>query len=253
MSFTYFAHGVADLGKERLALEDCVRVEHLPQGGVVAIVCDGMGGAEGGAIAARTAMLSLVDAVRSQTAEATPAALRDALLDAHLAVVESARRSGIPGMGTTAVVAWCEGGSCFVGWVGDSRMYLWRGANLFIRTTDHSRVAELVAQGQIRPEEVANHPQAHVLAQALGGDHGVVPGVYEPIAVQRGDAILLCSDGLYDMLNDAEIGALLVGQSYGDAVHALVDEANRRGGNDNIGVAVIVVGERRIAGSRAGQ
>lgn len=248
MTFTYFAHAAADVGKERTALEDCVRVEHLPQGGVVAIVCDGMGGAEGGALAARTALLTLVDACRSQTSAASQAALRDALLAAHGSVLKAATEARIPGMGTTAVIAWCESDKCHVGWVGDSRMYHFRRGELNVRTSDHSKVQERVDRGELTPEQAAAHPDAHKLSQALGSAHGVVPSVWPPLDLEPGDLLLLCSDGLYDMLDEAQIGALLAeDRDYAQAVQALVDEANQRGGHDNIGVALIVVGQRRTA------
>jgi protein phosphatase len=245
VTFPYFAHAAAHVGKHRTTLEDYVRAEHLPQGGIAAIVCDGMGGADGGALAARTAAIAILDAVRAQTTAPTAAALKDALFRAHEAV--RAASAGTPGMGTTAAIAWCEGPSCFVGWVGDSRMYLFRGGSRLVRTTDHTKVMEMVARGELRPEQAVGHPQANVLSQALGQGN-VEPGVFEqPITLAASDVVLLCSDGLYEMIpTDEEIYALIEGRLYSDAVTSLIDEANRRGANDNVGVAIVVAGERRV-------
>lgn len=249
MTATHFAHAAAHVGMERTALEDFVRVEHLPQGGVAAIVCDGMGGAVGGALAARTAGLALLDAFRSHTTTPTPAVVHAALMAAHQAVGAAATSQNLAGMGTTAVVAWCEEGLCYVGWVGDSRMYLFRDGKRLARTTDHTRVAEMVARGELSPEQATHHPQASVLAQAIG-QRTIAPAVFEqPIRLAAGDVILLCSDGLYEMLpNDDDIYRLIEGRTYADAVTSLIDEANRRGAHDNIGVAIVICGARRVPG-----
>ena len=249
MTHMYFAHAAAHVGRERPLLEDYVRAEHLPQGGVATIVCDGMGGAEGGALAARTAALSLLDALRSQTTAPTSAAVHAALLGAHEAV--RAVAGGVAGMGTTAVLAWFEEQACHVGWVGDSRMYLFREGRLVVRTTDHTKVSDMVARGELRPEQAASHPQANVLSQELG-QRTVAPSVFEPIPLAAGDVVLLCSDGLYEMIpNDEELHRLIEGRPYEDAVTSLIDEANRRGGHDNIGVAIVVAGQRKIPGRGA--
>jgi len=242
----YFAHGAAHVGRERKELEDCVRVEHLPQGGVVGIVCDGMGGVGGGALAARTAMLALADTFRAQTTPAAPGTIQNALLAAHHAVSQAAHQARMPGMGTTAVIAWCEDQQCHVGWVGDSRMYCWRQGQLVARTTDHTVVAERVARGELTEEQAASDPRAHVLAQALGVGRGVAPQTFAPFRLATGDVILLCSDGLHDCISDAELWSFIAGKSYAEAVPALIDQANARGGHDNIGAALIVAGTARI-------
>ena len=154
-------------------------------------------------------------------------------------------------MGTTAVLAWFEEQACHVGWVGDSRMYLFREGRLVVRTTDHTKVSDMVARGELRPEQAASHPQANVLSQALG-QRTVAPSVFEPIPLAAGDVVLLCSDGLYEMIpNDEELHRLIEGRPYEDAVTSLIDEANRRGGHDNIGVAIVVAGQRKIPGRGA--
>jgi protein phosphatase len=119
---------------------------------------------------------------------------------------------------------------------------------VYVRTTDHTRVQEQVRRGELTPEQAAGHADAHVLSQALGGAGGVTPIAWKALALEAGDILLLCSDGLHDMLDDAAIGAVLAeDHGYADAAQALVDEANRRGGHDNIGVALVVVGQRRTS------
>ena len=118
---------------------------------------------------------------------------------------------------------------------------------------DHSRVAERIARGELTPEEGAAHPDAHKLSQALGVAPALAPSVFDPpMQLATGDVVLLCSDGLYDMVDETEMCALIEGRGYAEAVPALIEEANRRGGHDNIGVAIVVAGERRIKQSNGG-
>jgi hypothetical protein len=154
-------------------------------------------------------------------------------------------------MGTTGVIGWVLGGRCYVGWVGDSRLYQFRDGALIDRTRDHTRVAHMVAHGILKPEEARHHPDAHVLVQALGGGTGVQksfkPEVWtEPLELRAGDVLLLCSDGLYDFIEDAELYPLMEGRDYQDAVARLIHLANERGGADNITAILLVVGRPEV-------
>jgi protein phosphatase len=248
MSFRWFAHAIADPGRARESLEDTARVEHLPQGGLVAIVCDGVGGHAGGEIASEVAMLAILEVLRAETAGASPATVHRALNSAHEAVLVEAAQRNLQGMGTTAVIAWFEGSSCLIGWVGDSRAYVFRQNACLCKTIDHTRVAVRVGLGELTQEQADLDPDAHVLTQALGGAASPAPSVWQGIPLEAGDVVLLCSDGLHDVLDDAAIGAIVAGRAYSEAVPALIAAANEGGGPDNIGVAVVVVDRRQICG-----
>jgi hypothetical protein len=163
-------------------------------------------------------------------------AMYHALIQAHH---EVERVSDGGDMGTTAVVAWCTGDQCWWGWVGDSRLYHIREGVVLERSIDHTHVNEQVASGLVRPEDAADHPDAHVLSRALGaGGDAPTPTVYEePLEVLPGDVILLCSDGLHDLASDAEIATLADGTP-AEACAALLDVALKRGAHDNITLIV---------------
>ena len=119
------------------------------------------------------------------------------------------------------------------------------------RTRDHTRVAQMVSHGILTPEEARNHPDAHVLVQALGGSAGIQksfkPEVWtDALELRAGDVVLLCSDGLYDFIEDHELYPLMEGHDYQDAVSRLIRLANERGGADNITAILLVVGQPEV-------
>jgi hypothetical protein len=141
--------------------------------------------------------------------------------------------------------------------VGDSRLYQFRAGVPVDRTRDHTRVARMVDQGILTAEEARNHPDAHVLVQALGGSPGVQksfkPEVWtEPLELRSGDVVLLCSDGLYDLIEDRELYPLIEGRDYQDAVARLIQTANERGGPDNITVILLVAGQPEVPRKASG-
>lgn len=199
----------------------------------LAAVADGMGGHVGGEIASGLAIDAAIRADGDPVArvQAANAAVFDA----------SRRRPRLAGMGTTLTLASFSREGLSIGHIGDSRAYLLREGNLEQLTRDHSLVAEMVAAGELRPEEVPAHPFRSVITRALGMDETVdVDPVHREL--HPGDRILLCSDGLTTMLEDGQITALLDDRSGADAVAALIDGANRAGGFDNISVVVVDVG-----------
>jgi serine/threonine protein phosphatase Stp1 len=125
-------------------------------------------------------------------------------------------------------------------WAGDSRIYRWRAGRLQQLTTDHSRVQELVAAGLLRPEAAAGHPLSHIVTRAIGTgpvELGVVRGRLAP-----GDRFLLCSDGLTNMLTDAEIADEITASPPRAAAERLLDQVLARGAIDNVTVVVVAVG-----------
>ena len=247
MTLALHGHGRSDVGRQREGNEDSLRVLR-DESGTLLVVCDGMGGHEGGEIASDVAATTIVEVMRRQAALPLPAAIYSALVEANAAVVKAAQDKGHDGMGTTAVVVRAQGSQLHVGWVGDSRFYLFRAGAIVERSTDHTRVEAMIAEGLITRENAKRHPDAHILSMVLGGaasvQEGFRPEVWnEAIALQAGDVALLCSDGLYDLIADDELYPLMAGLDHKAAVERLIEVANERGGSDNVTVAILVAGE----------
>lgn len=251
MSMPLYVHGRSDVGRRREQNEDRFRIESFPDGSRLLVVCDGMGGHEAGEVASEVACQRLVEVISNSPPTDPPRAIYQAFLEANRAVLEASSTRGVEGMGTTGVLAWVTGTRCYVGWVGDSRLYHLRPGEPVDRSRDHTRVERMLSQGLLTPEEARNHPEAHVLVQALGGSPHVQksfkPEVWnEPLELQRGDVVLLCSDGLYDLIEDSELHPLIETLDYRTAVERLIDTANERGGTDNITVIILVAGQPDI-------
>ncbi len=207
-------------------------------------VCDGMGGHLAGELASEIAIETIPRAmVATQSAgQQTPnVLLTEALYAAHKAILDAARDDASRlGMGTTAVLIWVPppGDVVWVAHVGDSRAYWWHAGQLQQLTEDHTWYNQILRAG-ILPANSEDWPNRHVLSQALGASTMIAPEVGQ-VALQAGDFLLLCSDGLTDMLDDTEIAKQFSGTGTPETIsQALVDEANRLGGKDNITVIVI--------------
>lgn len=199
---------------------------------IIVAVADGMGGHVGGEIASRTA-------IETATSVGGAAAIR--VQAANLAVLDEAgQRPRLAGMGTTLTLAIISAdGSVELGHVGDSRAYLRRNGDLEMITEDHSYIAEMMAAGRLTPEEAEVHPYRSVVTRAIGLEPSVEVDTLE-IDLEAGDRLLLCSDGLTGMLDDATIEEILGRHADPeDAAAALVEAANEQGGEDNITVVVV--------------
>lgn len=225
-----------DVGLSRDHNEDAYLAD--PANGVW-MVADGMGGHDAGEVASRLACLAVQSAISAGRTVA------EALHDAHAAILRHAdvQQHG-RSMGATAVVVHLQGTHLDVAWVGDSRVYVFDGA-LRPVTRDHSYVGDLVDQGVIDADAARRHPHRHVVTQALGvaSPNGLQVGTWRG-TLASGDRILLCSDGLTEVLDDVEIEALLRERSHAlDGVTtALIAAALHGGGPDNVTVLVIEVG-----------
>lgn len=217
-------------------------------------VADGMGGMAAGEVASRMALSTLVslvldtpDWIFSHEEPQVEKILRRSarrFRDVNEALIEETRRDPrLAGMGTTLTVAFSFGADLFLTHVGDSRVYLFRQGVLHRLTRDHTLAQELVDCGVISPDELPTHRLRHVLTQAIGmGDGGSKPEV-QRLGLADGDRLLLCTDGLTDMVEDETIANELQRAASADAAcHALLDLALERGGKDN--VTVIVAGYR---------
>jgi serine/threonine protein phosphatase PrpC len=209
--------------------------------GSVYLVCDGMGGHNAGQIASELAAKQFLHAYYHLGGTAQEAA-RHAILQAHHYIAEMA--SKIPsryGMGTTLTALILKQDEGILAHVGDSRCYRLRGGVFEQLSRDHTLVAHLVEQGILTPEQARYHPQRNVIRQAVGvadPSEPLEPDI-ETFALQVGDLYLLCSDGLTDMVDDAEIEAILRDEPPTRAAWRLVDRALANGGRDNITIVLV--------------
>lgn len=230
---------VSDTGRERANNEDSASAD-VERG--LFVVADGMGGHAAGEVASRIAVEATLATMRSRP---RPARSRDeaelllqAMHDANDAVVNEAEKRGTLGMGTTLSAVCVRRRSAVVANVGDSRVYLISRKRITQLTTDHTLVMQMVERGLLRPDEARTHPDKHVLTMAIG-THGILePQVLHAKVSARG-RLLLCSDGLHDLVPEEEIGALARIDDLDAAAHALVERANALGGHDNITVLLI--------------
>jgi serine/threonine protein phosphatase PrpC len=233
-----------DVGLARSGNED----SHL-RGRTVCAVADGLGGHRGGEVASAMAVepLAALDGRAFADAGWAAAALEGAIRSANRVILERGRSDPrLRGMGTTVTAAAVAAGRALqLAHVGDSRAYLLRaGAPLRQLTTDHTVVAEAVERGLLTRRQAAVHPQRGVVTRAVGLDPDVRVDLPEPLELAPGDQVLLCSDGLTEVVGDDRIAALLAEHADGDdACRALVAAALRAGGPDNVTVVVLRVAE----------
>jgi len=220
-----------DVGRGRPENEDSLLVD--PDDGLYA-VADGMGGHRAGEVASATA----IDALKS--AYLGGQRLDQAVGAANAAVfAKAAEDASLRGMGTTLTAIALHDSTAELGHVGDSRAYLMRDGTVTQVTEDHSLVEQLVREGRLTPEEAQNHPQRAIITRALGIDADVAVDTYR-IDLEPGDRLMICSDGLTNMLSDDTIAQTL--RRHADpqqAADTLVDMANQAGGDDNITVILL--------------
>ena len=205
-------------------------------------VADGMGGAKAGEVASGLAAAALKETGADGSGEERVAQL---IQEANRRVFRRASEDReASGMGTTMTVALVEDGTVVFGHVGDSRAYLIRGGSIEQLTDDHSLVAELVRSGRLTPEEAEAHPQRSVITRAVGTEPDVDVDTFT-VEPEDGDLFLICSDGLTDMVDDGTIIDAIERHrdDLDEAAKALVGAANRVGGEDNITVLLVEVGE----------
>ncbi len=225
-----------DTGRQRSANEDSVFVR-----APLFVIADGMGGARAGEVASKT----VVEAFDHPLPEAPPErVLRQTIEGANRTVYSLARKDpNLAGMGTTttAAILDADADEVAIGHVGDSRAYRLRRGKLERLTRDHSLVEEMRRKGQLTEAQAEDHPQRSIITRSVGPEPEVEVDL-QTVPAQGGDVFLLCSDGLTTMLDDEHIERLLArATSMPNAVRALVDEANRAGGRDNISVIAFKV------------
>jgi serine/threonine protein phosphatase PrpC len=213
--------------------------------GCLYVVADGMGGHAAGEVASNYAVASILRDYFTMPWEGPEPSLRAAIAAANAAIhAEGSAPGEHQGMGSTVVAAAVLPDRAVIANVGDSRAYLLRDGKLRQLSLDHSWVAERVAIGLLTPEQAAAHPGKNVLTRNLGFSSQAEPSVAE-IALQAGDRLLLCSDGLSGPLSEEQMTALLGDGNAEQAATALIAAANEAGGRDNIGVVVLAPGAAR--------
>jgi len=197
------------------------------------VVADGMGGHAAGDVASALVCETMLADAKSDVL------MRDTVARAHAAVVDvSTRDVAKAGMGSTVVAVQITRNQAEVVWVGDSRCYLWRAGTLEAVTKDHSLVQHLLNTGQITEAEAASHPERHIIIQTLGVGEPEADAVQ--LSLQRDDWLLLCTDGLNDVLTHAEIGAVLAeAPDLDHAANHLVELVKDRKGRDDVTVTLV--------------
>ncbi len=238
--------GQTHIGLIRQNNQDALEYGTLSQGTQFAVVCDGMGGANGGNIASHIAVELLGDRIKEnfrpeQSASSVEHMLSSAMAAANAAVFDRAQQDEtLSGMGTTVVAAITCGRLAYISHVGDSRLYRLRGGQLMPITRDHSVVQELIENGQITEGEARSHPRRHFITRALGVTDSEY-GEYDELDTQPGDQLLLCTDGLINMVEPTQIQQIMTDNSGEQAVDLLVQAALAGGGTDNITVVIMSV------------
>lgn len=198
-------------------------------------VADGMGGHDAGEIASR---LVIEEVDPKQAYVATPVAIGESLQRANRRLVSYAAQTKAGTCGSTVVVLLIEGSRHTCLWAGDSRAYVWRDRGLTQLTRDHSAVQELLDADRIKPADAARHPHAHMITRAVGAEATLAVDVREG-AVHRGDTFLLCSDGVTNVVRDAELADLIGMPMIDDAADAILELALQRRAPDNVSLVLV--------------
>lgn len=237
---------ITDAGCERELNEDRYGIIESPSG-VAWLVCDGMGGTAGGELAAQLALDAIRRNLESGGAHEPDEAIRAALLEANRIIMLRRQNPAFSQMGTTVVAAMFAPPAMVVAHAGDSRAYLVRSGAIQQLTVDHTLVQELVNRGELSLDEALVHPDAHILTRCLGSEPGLSIDlqrfwIWESGLSEPQDALVLCSDGLYSQVSDAEIARAVSHRTPQEACAELVELAKARGGYDNISLSVIPIG-----------
>lgn len=231
---------ITDVGKVRQMNQDYVFATDEPLGSLpnLLVVADGMGGHKAGDFASKFTVETLKEEVKLSVKEEPETVLLEAAQSANHKLIQTAETDvKLDGMGTTLVAATVIDHTLHFINVGDSRLYL---INKSIRqlSRDHSLVEEMLRLGGISEEEAKNHPDKNIITRAIGVKEQVEADYYE-FALNKGDVILMCTDGLCNMVNEEEIFAIIKGaRDIVEAGQLLIDRANENGGKDNIGIVL---------------
>lgn len=235
------AFAKTDIGAKRQTNQDYIFCSMQPVGSLpnLFIVADGMGGHKAGDLASRYTVEKFLDSVRGSEAENPISIIEEAVRDANLALMDKAKESiDYEGMGTTLVVATFIDKSLYIANVGDSRLYIVNNEIQQI-TRDHSLVEEMINLGEIDRKNARTHEKKNIITRAIGVDSEVVADFFE-VEYSKGDIILMCSDGLSNMIEDEDMKIIInEGNDLSEIANKLIEVANNNGGKDNISVVLV--------------
>ena len=235
------AFAATDVGKVRKVNQDCVFSSTVPVGCLpnLFIVADGMGGHKAGDIASRLTVDSVVDKLSKINSKDYISVITDTIIKVNKEVIDKAAESqDYEGMGTTLVVATVFDNILKVANVGDSRLYV-VGEDIIQITRDHSLVEEMVTNGQLARADARVDKRKNIITRAIGGESKVEAEMFS-VELKPEDKILMCSDGLSNMVDDTEILEIINREpDIEKAARMLIDAANENGGKDNISVVIV--------------
>lgn len=243
-AFRIDANLLSDVGCARTNNEDSGRIvcdsRSNESNRLLVVVADGMGGHNAGEVASATA-ISVIEGAYERMRKEPAGRLKEALETANSTIHQkSVQNLETQGMGTTCTALLLQDGFAYSAHVGDSRIYLIRKDSIYLMTEDHSAVMQLVKSGELTLKEARHHPDKNVVTRCLGTRPQVeVSSWPERLPLQPGDHFLLCSDGLYDQVEDDEILAIVPLRTAAAACEELVRVAKERGAPDNVTVAVV--------------
>ena len=239
--------GITDPGCVRAQNQDAYQIEQLGKNTLLCVICDGMGGAKSGNIASTLAIDVFVQEVRrtwsaDMDQDGVDQMLQGAVKLANFTVYDQSRQlEEFEGMGTTLVAALIHGKQVTLVNVGDSRAYRVNRDGVRMLTTDHSLVQMMVEQGELSPERAKNYPGKNYITRAVGTESVVLCDIFH-LDVEKGDSLLLCSDGLSNMLDDQEILFEVVhGVNKQYCCQRMLDIAKNRGAPDNVTSILVLI------------
>ena len=240
------AFALTNMGVRRNTNQDYAYVSEQNVGNLpnILIVADGMGGHKAGEVASEQAVNAVLASIKQNNSTDKISIIEEAIAEANKKVLNMATSDEkFKGMGTTLVVATLENDILYVANVGDSRLYLIKDNEIRQITRDHSLVQEMVSMGELDKESAKTHSRKNVITRAIGVDTKIVADFFE-VDITNGTKILLCSDGLSNMVDDSQINDIVdeySGKTLEETVHKLIDVANENGGHDNIAVVLALV------------
>ena len=240
------AYSVTDIGRKRQLNQDYVFSSAKPMGNMpnLFIVADGMGGHKAGDYDSKCTVETVVGEIRNSFEKNPTIIVKKAIETANSKIRElAAADENLFGMGTTLVVATVIGKYLQVANVGDSRLYLVGKKGIRQVTRDHSLVEEMIRLGGLSREDARKHPDKNIITRAIGAKDEVEPEFFTE-ELEPGDIILMCSDGLSNMLEDKEIEKIVQNEELAEMkekAEALINAANNNGGKDNIAVVLVKI------------
>ncbi len=233
-----------DIGMVRSSNQDSYAAGELSDGTAWAVVCDGMGGANGGNIASANAVKIISEYISSSYHEgmnsnSIKTLLQSSICGANVRLFDMSRTiESLKGMGTTVVAIIISNGIAHIAHAGDSRAYTLRDNKLIQITKDHSMVQSMLDKGQITQEEAENHPNKNLITRALGVADDISIE-YNEIEFNEEDCILICTDGLTNYVSTEEIEQTISKHNFYEYPQVLIDAANKNGGGDNITIVLV--------------